>query len=159
MPGTKKLGEENVPVYYEKKSPDPITVAYYLNKVFDGYLNTIAMKYSLERRDVRVFHALKTARFSLNLKEIEDYTSCSQAMTLLSLQKLSAGHFVEISLEKMNASLSDTENARALSADVDLAMEDLQSALGKDLSEEEKKTYETLNEKVFESLFKKLEER
>ena len=159
MPGTKKLGEEKVPVYYETKSPDPITAAYYLNKVFDGYLNTIAMKYSLERRDIRVFHALKTARFSLNLKEIEDYTSCSQAMILLSLQKLSAGHFVEISLEKMTASLSNTENARALSADVDLAMEDLQSALGKDLSEEEKKTYETLNEKVFESLFKKLEER
>ena len=141
MPGTKKLGEEGVPVYFSTEKRDNIiTTAYYLNKAYDKLLNAVAMKHDLDLRDVRVYVSIHEAGMVKTQKEISDFTGIPQVLVLSSMQKLSSRGLIETHIDTadrgMSASMKINET-NELSDDIDTAMQDLGRICLADLSEEE----------------------
>ena len=153
FPGTRKLGEESVQAYFSEEGEiNPISQAYYLNKIFDRYLNTIAMKYDLELRDVRVFYALREAGGTKDARDIADYTGIPQAMVFLSLQKLAMRGLAKVRFDLSKAELEITDDSKALCDELDVAVHDLENACTKGFSEEEIKLMKQFEARVSKNL-------
>ncbi|MCR5299894.1 MAG: glycosyltransferase [Erysipelotrichaceae bacterium] len=143
MPGTKKLGDEKVSVSLEvSKNPDPIASTYYVNKLFDRYLNTIAQKYNLDMKDIRVFYALREAGETSSQKDLADFCGYPLPQVILSLEKLSLKKIIntEISLNGITTTINDS--AAELSKDIDDALKDYASVVFEGFSEEDRERFE-----------------
>ena len=141
MPGTKKLGEEGVPVYFSTEKRDNIiTTAYYLNKAFDKLLNAAAMKHDLDLRDVKVYVSIREAGMVKTQKEISDFTGIPQVLVLSSMQKLSSRDLIETHIDPAGRSMSacmKVNETNELSDDIDTALQDLGRICLDQLSEQE----------------------
>lgn len=101
MPGTKKLGEETIPVYYfDDENEDIYTAITYMKLAYERYMNTIAMKHSLELPDIKVLNYLKHAGRYCSQKEISCMTGVPQTTILGSLQKLNLKGFVTLEIHE-----------------------------------------------------------
>jgi len=159
MPGTKKLGSEQISVLYDAADADSrISSSYYMKKAFDHLLSSVALKYNLGLRDVQIFHALRETEADTHQKDLSDYTGISHAMVLLSLQKLSMEGYIRVHYSTDGIQVSFLKHADALSADIDQAVLDLMNLCMKDFTEEEKKMAEDLNRGVYLNLRRSLEE-
>ncbi|MCR5230964.1 MAG: glycosyltransferase [Solobacterium sp.] len=144
-PGTKKLGEEGIEAYFRPiVSTDWITVSYYMNKVYTRYLNTIALKNSLDVRDIKVFDAvIKSA--GADQKQISDYTGISVPMVIVSLERLSAKKLVTLSVDMKNGvSAEAAPESGQLKEEIEDAKADLRTLSLKGFSETEKKQFADL---------------
>ncbi len=153
VPGTKKLGEEGVEAYFKpEKSNDLVTVSYYLNKLYARYLNTIAMKNSLEIRDVKVFDALVRTD-SADQKQISDYTGLSLPMVIVSLERLSAKGYASLTVDMKNGITAvPTDESWQLKEDIEDARMDLSALVLKGFSETEKKQFTEFSERFAANL-------
>lgn len=159
MPGTKKLGSEQISVLYDASDANSrISSSYYMKKAFDRYLNTVALKYNLNLRDVQIFHALRETEEDTHHRDLSDYTGISHALVLVSLQKLSMEGYIRVHYSTEGIQVSFLERSKPLSTDIDQAVQDLVEVCMKDFTEEEKKTAEDLNKRVYLNLRRSLEE-
>lgn len=150
LPGTKKLGSENVRLFYEDKGkPTPVELSYYIDKAFEKYLNSIALKYGLDVKDIKVFYALYKAESISSPKEISDFTGIPQTLILISLEKLVSHEFVDI---KLPFKVSITDKSEELRNDVDVAISDLYKLIYKDFSEEDRKRNEEMILKMYDNV-------
>lgn len=100
MPGTRRLGEERVPVAMPENAREDIFLdAYYLNKLLDRYLTAAAMQFSLDLKDIKVLAFLRAAGTLRSLREVADYIGGTQIGVLRILQKLAAKRFVTVDPE------------------------------------------------------------
>ncbi len=158
LPGTRKLGEENVQILYNAdKSRDPVSAAYYMNKVFDRLLNSVAMKHDLDLRDVRVFYALHEAGRIFSPRELSDFTGISQTMILLSLQKLASRSLAVFRVDLSGIEFSVPESANDLIKDIGQAKSDLYAVMQQGLTEEEIRNARITDDKILTNLKNSLE--
>ena len=159
MPGTKKLGSEQISVLYDASDANSrISSSYYMRKAFDRYLTNVALKYDLNLRDVQIFHALRETEEDTHHRDLSDYTGISHALVLVSLQKLSMEGYIRVHYSTEGIQVSFLERSKPLSADIDQAVQDLVEVCMKDFTDEEKKTAEDLNKRVYLNLRRSLEE-
>ncbi len=158
LPGTRKLGEENVKILYNAdKSRDPVSAAYYMNKVFDRLLNSVAMKHDLDLRDVRVFYALHEAGRVFSPRELSDFTGISQTMILLSLQKLASRSLAVFHIDLSGIEFSVSDSANDLIKDISQAKKDLYAVMQQGLTEEEIRNARITDDKILTNLKNSLE--
>ncbi len=159
LPGTMKLGEEKVPVLYNAADRNNrVSSSYYLRKVFDRYLNNVALKYDLDLRDVKIFHALRQTQNLSSNKGLSDYTGISHPKVLLSLQKLSMEGYIHVHFLPEGVSAEFLPKSEALTEDITQAVQDLVDACTKDFTDEEKETAKQLHARIYENLRRNLEE-
>ncbi|MBQ6366987.1 MAG: glycosyltransferase [Erysipelotrichaceae bacterium] len=150
MPGTKKLGEEKVAVPVNVTGrPDPIAATYYINKLFDNYLNTIALKYNLDLKDIRVFYALREAGRTNTQKDLTDFTGFTLPQVVLSLQKLALHKFITTKFDMNGVTASINDSAAELSKDIDDALKDYGNNVFAEFSEEERARFEKESDRVY----------
>lgn len=146
LPGTKKVGNENVPIHFESSNQSNLTIlSYYLQKGYERYLNTIADKYKLDLKEIRVLDALYRSNDACSVKSIADYTNMMEANVMLTVQTLRMKSLVSISIKSLEVSLS--ENAKSICQDLDQAQLDLINLCTQDFEEEDKLI---LNKLVFD---------
>ena len=136
-PGTKKVGEEKTAVVFNQEDTI-IAQTYYLKKLFEKYLNTVAVKNDLEPADVRLFGYVKAQKEVHSLREIMDVTGLSEAAIIGSAQRLMMRGYISLSIHKNGIRMS-VKKADSLEHDLDLVKEDLMESCFSGFSEEEKK--------------------
>lgn len=149
MPGTKRVGKETVNALYYSDAGNLVTAAYYQEKLYERYLNSIAMKYDLDLSDVRVFEAVRSASGKCTQKDISDYTGISQMAVLASLQKLQGRHFIHIGIAPLTLEVGlDSEASEPLLHDMDQAMRDLLDVCLAGFSETERRMISELYSRI-----------
>ncbi|MBQ0064396.1 MAG: glycosyltransferase family 2 protein [Firmicutes bacterium] len=139
FPGTKKIGEEKNPVYFDTESKDIPTLLFYANKAYDRYLNTIAEKHKLDLKDVLVIDAISRCK-DKNLKAVEDYTGLSGPQVMLSIQKLSLKGYISLLNESLELGVQLDSSAKTICENINQANEDLEALLSQNMSQEIFKT-------------------
>lgn len=137
MPGTKRLGEETVPIYlFDEKNEDAYTAITYMALTYERYLNTVAMKHSLELPDAKVLNYLKHTERSCSQKEISQMTGVPQTTVLSSLQKMNLKGYVSLEIhgEGLFGMYKGNED---MDKEFDDAISDLQTVSAKGLDPEE----------------------
>ena len=140
MPGTKKLGEEMPQIINFSGNSNILTINYYQEKLYERYLNAIALKYDLTLADVRVFDAIRNSgQEKCTQAMISDITDLSQMTVLNSIYKLDSRGFISINIKptSLDASLN-RENSDKLLHDLNMAMEDLMSVCFAGFSDSER---------------------
>ena len=100
LPGTKKLGEERVPVEMQcDLEPNVFTDHYYSGKLLDRYLDTAALQSGLELGDVKMIQYLHYAGEKKSLKQAVDFTGLLAPKALMCLQRLVLKKFARYSLD------------------------------------------------------------
>jgi len=137
MPGTRKIGEETVSVSLETRTDSPLLNTYYERKLFERYLNTIAMKYDISLRDAvvcAVIHVSGHIRFA---GDIADFMGISQLSAMgifekLQLKKLISPKYAEGS----DLPVMEVINPHLIK-DIDQASADYRALITKGMSEED----------------------
>ena len=94
---THKVGDEYISVYQKKESSiDSVSTAYYFSKIYERYLNTIAIKYDLELRDIKILDMISRYKDVSVDKELSSYTGISMPLVLLSLEKMAARNIIDM---------------------------------------------------------------
>ena len=140
MPGTKKLGEEMPQIIDFSGNRNILTINYYQEKLYERYLNTIALKYDLTLTDVRVFDAIRSSgQEKCPQTVISDITELSQMTVLNSIYKLDSRGFISVDVKStsIDASLKP-ENSEKLLYDLNMAMNDLFSVCFAGFSDSER---------------------
>jgi len=159
MPGTKKLGEESVPVYF-KSAEGSDSLVYYLRKVFDRSMHTAAMKNDLELNDVRIYSALLATKEETTIKELTDYTGIPYASVLISVEALALRQLVKYSLDTKGIHVRIEDRNSQLAQDIHTSISDVMNIALNGFSEEEIQEARTLIVKISDNLtsFLKLDE-
>lgn len=140
MPGTKKVGEETVRAFFRSDEGNLLTASYYQEKLYQRYLNPVAMKHDLTLDDIRIFAAVRSSSGSCTQKELSDYTGISQLTVLMALQKLQGRQLVVLRVipNGMEAELSCGDDNTVI-RDLDDAMKDLLDTCFAGFTDEERK--------------------
>ncbi len=157
MPGTRKVGEETVQAYFCSDAGNLLTASYYQEKLYQRYLNSVAMKHDMVLDDIRVLTAVRCSSGSCSQKQISDFTGISQLSILSILQKLQARQLVTLHLSSGGIEAEFTASREeSLIRDLDSAMSDLLDACFAGFSREERqeaeKMYRRINDNVRRSL-------
>lgn len=100
LPGTKKLGEERVPVEFKDSlEPNVFTDHYYSGKLLDQYLETAALQSGLDLSDVKLLQYLHYSGERKDARAAADFTGLSTPKLFVSLQKLAMKEFVSYKLD------------------------------------------------------------
>lgn len=125
-PTTKKLGQETVQVHFTHEgAPSTVELSYYLRKAYEKYLNPIALKYSLDIKDLMIFYSIYRSGSIISEKALEDFTGFPFPTLVLSLQRLVTKSYVKFHLDKPSFEISNNEKVDALIHDITLAIEDV----------------------------------
>ena len=159
LPGTKKIGQENIPIYANIKTKDNIFFNIYLiKKLLDRYLKTIAIQYNLDLIDIKVISYLKYNKNINHIIEISDYINCSQFSVFSSLQKLTFKKIVEKIENKHITSYNLTNNSKNIVKDIDNVVRDFFSICSDGLNDEEKNNYYEYYKKSLNNIKKILDD-
>ena len=161
FPGTRKLGEETVIAHFhgdrKKESFDIISMAYYLNKVFEKYEQTIAYKNDLDLKDIKIILAIWVADSIHSPKEISDFTGLSQVTVSGETEYLNLKGYVKMAFEERKLAIRLTDKCNEIIKDLQDAFEDLESVIFEGLTQEDidrvKKSFSIINNNLQEHLF------
>ena len=153
-PGTVKVGEETVPVY-TSKAESFLQESYYLNKLYESYLQTVAMKNELSVNAVRVFAVIYSRGTMNSLKEIADLSGLSEAQALAEGQMLAAKRIINISLSPLSVSAA-TDRGAGLIHDLEHVQNDLKAVCFEGMTEEEMEAAEIVFDRVNANLKRRL---
>lgn len=153
MPGTRKVGEETVRALFRSGAGSLLTASYYQEKLYQRYLNSVAMKHDLTLDDIRVFEAVRCSSGCCTQKQIADFTGISQLNVLGCLQKLQARQLIVLrftsgTIEAEPADCADS----SLIKDLNDAMDDLLNVCFAGFSEEERKSAEEMYRRISQSV-------
>lgn len=156
LPGTKKLGQENVQLHYkEKGEPTLVDMSYYIRKGYEKYLNTVALKYDLDIKDVIVLNAMNKVKRMESVKQISDYTGLTQTNVLMSIQKLVLHNYITVSFDRFPLDIRINKDAKDILADIDQALIDFYNLCFLNADEDRKTAKEILN-KIYKNLYNNL---
>ena len=152
-PSTKKLGQENIQVYFNSKgSPSTVELSYYMRKAYEKYLLPIALKYSLDIKDLIIFYSIYRAGAVTSQKTLEDFTSLPLTTIIISLQKLVSKGYIKFHLEKSPIEITTTEKSNSLIRDISIAIQDISSICYKGFSDEEKEIAKEFMNTIYQNL-------
>ena len=152
LPGTKKLGEERVPVYYSTTEVNPIITAYYMKKAFDRYLNTVAQKNGLELNEAMIITALINSDYGNSQRDLSDMTGIPQLTILNAERKLMTKNLLDLKFVDSGLAARLTEKAGPLVEDIRHSLADLDAVMYKDFTEEEKQKARSMMERINRNL-------
>ena len=159
LPSTKKLGKETVHAEYDPADEAAAsTLAYYVMKVYDRLLSSVAMKYNLSLNDVKVMAALKDGENVTSSKEIADFTGMSSVSVSATTTRLQMKGLVKMEInddnEKVRIVLSD--KASDIAKDLETANHDMNDILFNGFSQAERKKIRNAIVKITDNLRKAL---
>jgi DNA-binding MarR family transcriptional regulator len=154
LPGTKKLGQEQIQAEFSGDGQNAVTAAYYLGKGYEKNLNVIALKYDIDLKDAKIAAAVKEIGSADSLSEISDLSGVSEMNVSASLIKMAMKGYVSVKHDDQKLTVTLGKNASGISQDLDRAMNDLQDVMHKNLSEEEIAASSKILEKVSVNLRK-----
>jgi len=154
LPGTKKLGTEQVQVHFKGDVQNAVTAAYYLNKAYEKNLDIIALKYDIELKDVKMLAALKEIGETNSFTEIADLSGMTEVSVAGGLMKMVVKGFVSVKYTAKQMIITFGRNADAISQDLGVALQDLQDVMTKNLTEEEQETLNAVLNKATDNLRK-----
>ncbi len=156
MPGTMKVGEETVRVPYHAREDSVQTALYYMSRMYERYLHTLAMRYDLTLKDIRVFDAVRKAVQPCGQNEAADFTGFTPISVLASMEKLHARGYLDLQVDAGTMHASVTEKGNAFCSELDTVQMDLMNACFEVISKEEKYEWLRLTHAVSAGLRKKL---
>lgn len=155
LPNSKKLGDERVHINAEIIQGSGIFYdALREQKLLERCLETAALKNSLSLSDVKLLLALQELEIAPTYRELADFADLSRSTLSLSLQKLLNRNLIQVtdsresSRQAKRISISFTDEAAPLLADLDIARQTYRSARLATLAPEEQEHYRLLTEKI-----------
>lgn len=101
LPGSTKLGEERVQVYDAAFSSDGWMMdSYRSRKLMERYLDTAALRFDLDLKDMLVLSCLKEVSSFTSRHELADYTMLTPSAVGRSLQKLVSRELITLTTER-----------------------------------------------------------
>ena len=146
--GTKKLGREVLPVVAagDMLNDNFFTELYYENKLLARYLSTVATRFDLELRDVRILCYLIVSQGTRSTKAIKDFTGYSQVVVSTSLRAMTLRHLVYIGKGRP-ALISLGSQSKPVVQAIEQVLADFQRIGEISLSDEERLVYRKLRSK------------
>lgn len=142
LPGTKKVGEEDLPVYVNEYAKDNLFLNfYYMNKVLDRYLYSVALRFKLDLKELKVLIYIRYNNKIVDFKEVADYLSCSQITIFSILQMLNLKKYVEVVVNDSKTKYILGKNAKQVISTFDDVMRDFYALCGDGLDKEDQKKY------------------
>lgn len=153
LPGTKKVGKEDLPVYVNDYAKDNLFLNfYYMNKVLDRYLYSVAIRFKLELKELKVLIYLHYNNKIVDFKEVADYLSCSQITVFSILQMLSLKKYVSATINDSKTEYSLAKNSKQIMSSVNDVMRDFYSLCAEGLDEEEQKKYAEMYKRTIKNI-------
>ena len=153
MPGTKKVGEEDLPVYVNEYAKDNLFLNfYYMNKVLDRYLHSVAIRFKLDLKELKVLIYLKYNNKIVDFKEVADYLSCSQITIFSILQMLNLKKYVEVTVNDSKTEYILGKNSKQVLSSLDDVMRDFYTLCADGLTEDDQKKYYELYKKTIKNI-------
>ncbi len=156
-PGTRKLGEESVPVYFAKGLKDnAYAYNYFENKLMQRYINRIEKQTPLRENELRTLLFLFLADDGVTVKELASYLGVGDAAAYFFVNELSMRKFLKTEKSRKEAEaggkeatpkeepryvLSDNEETQKIISAIKTAIEDFENIKLYGFSEEEVKLY------------------
>lgn len=146
--GTKKLGKEVIPAVAAGDMLDDnfFTELYYQDKLLARYLATVANRFDLELRDVRILCYLMVSQGTRSTKAIKDFTGYSQVVVSTSLRAMTLRHFVHIGKGR-SALISLGSESKPVVEAIGQVLTDFQRISEVSLSQQERLEYRRLRSK------------
>ncbi len=134
LPGTKKLGQEIVPVHVSPSIESNVfTDLYYSQKLLDTLLERTGAQYGLDLKEMKVVMYLRFAGSEKNLKEAADLIGLSQPGVIGCMQKLLLKRYIKFNFSGMVLSHESvfldaefTADGQVVSAAIDQVMDDFE---------------------------------
>ncbi|MCR5795051.1 MAG: glycosyltransferase [Solobacterium sp.] len=123
---TKKIGEEITPVYFTGRKDSLLQTAYYLRKIHERLLQSLALKYDIELRDAGILFYMYCSGRKCTLRALQDITGYQSLTILNCLRKLMQKGLVDISFLNGETWYMIGENCDALCRDMDDLMSDIE---------------------------------
>ncbi len=165
LPGVSKLGDERTTVSPDAISKDGIlTEVYCHRKLLERYLETVALRNDLTRRDATLLFYLSQSDAPYSRRDLADFTGISKNGLSLALQRLSSKNLIKVTAtagtsKKASEKLLQIE---LLPAALDLLPEfstvqsDFDAVRFDGFTEEELAAYHRLSDKIIENIQKML---
>lgn len=142
FPGTKKVGEEDIPVYVNDYAKDNLFLnIYYMNKIIDRYLYSVALRFKLNLRELKVLIYLRYNSKIVDFKEVADYVACSQISIFSILQMLYIKKYVSVDVKDTRTEYFLGKNSKEIMSAIDDVMRDFYEICGEGLENSEKEKY------------------
>jgi len=154
LPGTKKLGNEYVRAYFNGDIQNSVTASYYLNKGYEKILNVVALKYSIDLKDVRVLAALREIGEADSLAAIADLCGMTEVGVASVIMRLTVKGYVSVKYADRQMNISFGKNAGGIQQDLATALNDLHDVMVKNLAEEDAGKAQMILKQVTENLRK-----
>lgn len=154
MPGTKKLGKENFKVSFNGQINDVISGAYYLEKAYEKILTTIALKYSLDIKEIKILATVHSLNTTDSISEISDLTGVSEMSITSTMPRLAMKGLLSITYKQGQLEMQLGKNTEALANDLDLALKDLEESMYKNMNPKDRETIQEDLLKVLDNLRK-----
>lgn len=154
LPGTKKLGTEQVTAHFKGDVQNSVTAAYYLNKSYEKNLAVIALKYDIELKQVKILAALKEIGETNSLTEIADLSGLTEVNVGSGLMKLAVKGYVSVKYNGGQMTVCFGRNADQVRQDLDIALKDLHAVMMKNISQDMQDQAEDILKQVTENLRK-----
>ena len=153
FPGTKKVGKEDVPVYINEYDKNNLFLNfYYMNKLLDRYLYSVAIRFKLELRELKVLIYLRYNKKIVDFKEVADYVSCSQISIFSILQMLYLKKYVSVVVNDSKTEYSLGNQSKQVMETLDDVMRDFYNLCSNGLSEDDQKKYQELYKNTIKNI-------
>ena len=151
--GTKKLGKEVIPAVAASDMLDDnfFTELYYQDKLLARYLTTVANRFDLELRDVRILCYLIVSQGTRSTKAIKDFTGYSQVVVTTSLRAMTLRHFVHFGTGRPALISLGSESKPVVEA-IGQVLTDFQRVSEALLSQQERLEYRKLRSKSIDGI-------
>ena len=151
--GTKKLGKEVIPAVAASDMLDDnfFTELYYQDKLLARYLTTVANRFDLELRDVRILCYLIVSQGTRSTKAIKDFTGYSQVVVTTSLRAMTLRHFVHFGKGRPALISLGSESKPVVEA-IGQVLTDFQRVSEALLSQQERLEYRKLRSKSIDGI-------
>lgn len=138
MPSTKKLGEEKITTHFlDLDSHDIYLLSYYSNKLLDSHLQTIAYKYDLDLKDIKILYSIYLIN-KPTYNQILDLTGFGKISLTRRLEMLSFKKYIVINSKKQENHYTLGKNTKGIVKDFKIAGEDVNSILYENFNSKEK---------------------
>ena len=143
LPGTKKVGEEDIKVYKHSDARGNLFLNYYyMNKLLDRYLFTVGKQFKLDLNEVKILAYMKYSKTIEDLREVSDFIGCSQITLYGMIQIMIVKKYIKsVGSEKIIYEL--TKNADKVIKAIDDVVNDFYEVCGYGLNDKEKEMYLT----------------
>ena len=157
LPWAKKLGEERMSASQEAVESDGVLMEEYRNrKLLDYYMEPVAIKNELSMEEIRVIFYLAQNQTFANRKELADFIGMGSRSLTIVLQKLFQKKMVQVTKKRGRELLQIKflPESAAILEELSGVQEKYDQARFTGFTEEERKQYERLSERMKQNIQK-----